>query len=91
MPTLPAEERLKRLEPLDLRHLNVTPSAAVARLELDGTPGRLWIAMLDRLRGFAERGIDRRTCDAHDRARRQRRLGLSAERDPIGVSQRVGR
>jgi hypothetical protein len=61
MPTLPAEERLKRLAPLDLATLRVTPAEAVARLELgsgapaartlrggvESTPSRMRIAMHD--------------------------------------------
>ena len=45
MPTLPAEERLRRMEPLDLTALRVTPSEAAARADLD-SPTRVRIAML---------------------------------------------
>lgn len=45
MPTLPAEERLRRLAPLDLTKLVVTPAEAVARLDLPVPPTRLRIAM----------------------------------------------
>ncbi len=45
MPTLPAEERLRRMEPLDLANLRITPSEAAARVGLD--PTRVRIAMHD--------------------------------------------
>jgi hypothetical protein len=44
MPTLPAEERLSRMEPLDLTNLRATPSEAAARAGLE-SPSRLRIAM----------------------------------------------
>jgi len=44
MPTLPAEERLLRMEPLDLTHIAVTPTDAASRAGLD-TPSRIRIAM----------------------------------------------
>jgi len=47
MPTLAAEERLQRLEPLDLRALAVSPAAAAERLKLPATPGRVRVAMLE--------------------------------------------
>lgn len=46
MPTLPAEERLLRMDPLDLTHLRVTPSEAAARAGLE-SPSRVRIAMHD--------------------------------------------
>ncbi len=46
MPTLPAEERLRRMEPLDLTHLQVTPAEAAMRLGLM-FPSRVRIAMHD--------------------------------------------
>src|SRR5215212_18266 len=42
MPALPAEERLLRMEPLDLSRLTVTPAEAARRAGL--TPSRLRIA-----------------------------------------------
>lgn len=45
MPTLPAEERLKRLDPLDLATVRVTPSDAAASLGLSSAPARLRVAM----------------------------------------------
>lgn len=47
MPTLPAEERLKRLEPLVLDAVRVTPGEAAAGLQLATTPSRVRIAMHD--------------------------------------------
>src|ERR1044072_2418728 len=44
MPTLPAEERLRRMEPLDLTKVQLTPSAAAARAGLE-SPSRVRIAM----------------------------------------------
>src|SRR5882672_10495610 len=44
MPTLPAEERLRRMEPLDLATLRMTPAEAAARAGLD-PPSRVRIAM----------------------------------------------
>jgi hypothetical protein len=44
MPTLPAEERLLRMERLDLTHIGVTPADAASRAGLD-TPSRIRIAM----------------------------------------------
>ena len=44
MPTLPAEERLRRMEPLDLASLRVTPGEAAARAGLE-SPTRVRIAM----------------------------------------------
>ena len=46
MPTLPAEERLLRMEPLDLTRLAVTPADAAARAGLEA-PSRVRIAMHD--------------------------------------------
>lgn len=46
MPTLPAEERLLRMEPLDVTRVSVTPSDAASRAGLDA-PSRLRIAMSD--------------------------------------------
>src|SRR5258708_18037594 len=46
LPALPAEERLLRMEPLDLTNLRVTPSAAAARAGLK-SPTRVPIAMPD--------------------------------------------
>lgn len=43
MPVLPAEERLRRLEPLDVASLRVTPAEAAARVGM--SPARLRIAM----------------------------------------------
>lgn len=47
MPTLPAEERLKRLAPLNLETLRVTPAEAAGRLDLPSAPTRVRIAMHD--------------------------------------------
>lgn len=47
MPALPAEERLKRIEPLDLSNLRVTPSQAAARLALASPPSRVRVGMHD--------------------------------------------
>jgi hypothetical protein len=44
MPTLPAEERLLRMEPLDLTALRMTPAEAAASVGLD-EPSRVRIAM----------------------------------------------
>jgi hypothetical protein len=44
MPTLPAEERLLRMEPLDVTAIAVTPAAAATRAGL-ATPSRLRVAM----------------------------------------------
>jgi hypothetical protein len=44
MPTLPAEERLRRMEPLDVSRLAVSPAEAAARAGLD-SPSRVRIAM----------------------------------------------
>jgi hypothetical protein len=44
MPTLPAEERLLRMEPLDVTTIAVTPADAASRAGLT-TPSRLRIAM----------------------------------------------
>jgi len=46
MPTLPAEERLLRMEPLDLTKLAVTPAEAASRAGLE-LPSRVRIAMSD--------------------------------------------
>ena len=46
MPTLPAEERLLRMEPLDVATLQVTPAEAAARAGLEA-PSRVRIAMHD--------------------------------------------
>jgi hypothetical protein len=46
MPTLPAEERLLRMEPLDLSALRVGPSEAAAHAGLKA-PSRVRVAMLD--------------------------------------------
>lgn len=46
MPTLPAEERLRRMEPLDLTALHVAPADAAARVGLE-SPSRVRIAMHD--------------------------------------------
>lgn len=46
MPTLPAEERLLRMESLDAREIGVTPAAAAAGAGLK-SPSRLRIAMSD--------------------------------------------
>ena len=46
MPTLPAEERLLRMDPLDLTNLHVTPSVAAARARLK-SPSRVRLAMHD--------------------------------------------
>ena len=46
MPTLPAEERLKRMEPLDLSTLRVPPASAAARLRFT-SPSRVRVAMHD--------------------------------------------
>lgn len=46
MPTLPAEERLLRMEPLELTTLGVTPAEAAARLEME-SPSRVRVAMHD--------------------------------------------
>lgn len=47
MPALPAEERLRRLEPLDLAALRITPVEAVSRLKLATPPSRVRIGMFD--------------------------------------------
>ena len=44
MPTLPAEERLMRMAPLDLSAATITPAAAAARLGME-TPSRVRVAM----------------------------------------------
>src|SRR5690554_956224 len=44
MPTLPAEERLRRMEPLDLTTLHITPAQAAERAGRE-TPTRVRIAM----------------------------------------------
>lgn len=44
MPTLPAEERLRRMESLDLSNLQITPAEAAERAGLD-SPSRVRIAM----------------------------------------------
>ena len=46
MPTLPAEERLLRMEPLDVTTLRIPPDEAAARVGLE-SPSRLRIAMHD--------------------------------------------
>src|SRR5687767_12452057 len=46
MPTLPAEERLKRMEPLDLSTLSITPAQAAAKVDM-AVPSRVRIAMHD--------------------------------------------
>jgi hypothetical protein len=46
MPTLPAEERLRRMDPLDLSALAVTPAEAAASAKLE-QPSRVRIAMHD--------------------------------------------
>ena len=46
MPTLPAEERLRRMEPLDLTNLHVTPADGAARAGLK-SPTRVRIALHD--------------------------------------------
>ena len=45
MPTLPAEERLRRMEPLDLSALAVSPSEAAARIGMESS--RVRVAMRD--------------------------------------------
>jgi hypothetical protein len=46
MPTLPAEERLGRMEPLDLTSLRIAPADAAARVHM-AEPSRVRVAMLD--------------------------------------------
>jgi hypothetical protein len=46
MPTLPAEERLKRMEPLDVSTLAITPAQAAAAVDM-ATASRVRIAMHD--------------------------------------------
>jgi len=46
MPTLPAEERLLRMEALDLRALRVTPAEAAASAKME-SPSRVRVAMHD--------------------------------------------
>ena len=46
MPTLPAEERLLRMQPLDLTQVRITPAEAATRAGMT-SPSRVRVAMLE--------------------------------------------
>ena len=77
MPTLPAEERLRRMEPLDLTALRVTPAEAAARIGIDRpracaspctTAGRSTGCSPGRSGGWSTPTPANR-CDGHERGR----------------------